>query len=69
MARPLNKNDLCSAEGAAKLREMVRSYWARRGVDVTVTIVTGGYDSHRNYPIYGIRSDMIGGQPAELTGA
>ncbi len=57
-------SDPCSREGAAAIATRLRDYWQARGFSVTTHIEHDGYvakDVCR--PIYGVRSNLIGGVP------
>jgi hypothetical protein len=56
--------DCSSAPGAAALARRIVQFWADAGFDnIRIEIIrAGGHES----PVWGIRSDMIGGLPAAL---
>lgn len=53
--------DQSSPAGAAELGRRICAFWADVGYDIRVEIVHAG--GPRESPVYGVRSDMIGGLP------
>jgi hypothetical protein len=58
--------DQSSPAGAAELGRRIVQFWANAGFDITVEVVHSG--GPRQSPIFGIRSDMIGGLPPATGG-
>jgi hypothetical protein len=58
--------DQSSPAGAAELGRRIVQFWAAAGFDITVEVVHSG--GPRQSPIFGVRSDMIGGLPAAMGG-
>jgi hypothetical protein len=57
--------DQSSPAGAAELGRCIRAFWAAAGFDnIRVEVFHAG--GPRESPVYGVRSDMIGGLPAAL---
>jgi hypothetical protein len=60
--------DQSSPAGAAELGRRIRAFWAEAGFDnIRIEIIRAG-GPHES-PVWGIRSDMIGGLPAVTGGA
>jgi hypothetical protein len=59
--------DVSSAPGAANLARRLKAYWTDAGFDITVEVIHAG--GPRESPVYGIRSNLIGGLPAATGGA
>jgi hypothetical protein len=54
---------VCSSPaGAAELGRRIRAFWSNGGYDIQVEVIHA--DGRRESPVYGVRSDMIGGLPA-----
>jgi hypothetical protein len=53
--------DNSSAPGAAELGRRVQAFWRTAGYDIRVEVIHAG--GPRESPIWGVRSDMIGGLP------
>jgi hypothetical protein len=53
--------DPSSSAGAAELGRRIQAFWASVGYDIQVEIIHGG--GPRESPVWGVRSDMIGGLP------
>jgi hypothetical protein len=54
--------DYLSASGAAKLAELIRTYWRSRGHEISITVApTEGFGT-----IYSIRSHLLDGKPREI---
>ena len=47
-------NDLCTPEGARRLKARIEAYWAERGYDVNVDLVEARTD---------VRSNLVNGMP------
>jgi hypothetical protein len=59
--------DCSSAPGAAALARRIVQFWADAGFDnIRVEIIPRG--GPRESPVYGVRSDMIGGLPPAMGG-
>jgi hypothetical protein len=59
--------DNSSAPGAAELGRRIQAFWSTAGYDIRVEVIHAG--GRPESPIYGIRSDMIGGRPRSQGGA
>lgn len=57
------KGDYCTREGAQRLKDLIESYWADRGLDVKVNLVQAGFLSSMRSARTDIRSNMINGVP------
>ena len=53
--------DQSSPAGAAELGRRIRAFWADAGFEIRIEIVHSG--GPRESPVWGVRSDMIGGRP------
>ena len=54
--------DNSSAPGAAELGRRIRAFWPDAGFDnITVEVIRAG--GPRESPVWGVRSDLIGGLP------
>jgi hypothetical protein len=53
--------DQSSPAGAAELGRRIVQFWADAGFDITVEVIHAG--GPRESPVWGVRSDMIGGLP------
>jgi hypothetical protein len=54
--------DYLSASGAAKLAELIHTYWRSRGHEISIMVgPTEGFGS-----IYSIRSNLLDGKPFEI---
>jgi hypothetical protein len=53
--------DFSSAPGAALLARRIKGFWANAGYDVQIEVIHAA--GPRESPVYGVRSDMIGGLP------
>jgi hypothetical protein len=58
--------DQSSPAGAAELGRRIVQFWAAVGYDIQVEVIAAG--GPRESPVYGIRSDMIGGRPRSQGG-
>jgi hypothetical protein len=59
--------DQSSPAGAAELGRRIRAFWADAGFDnIRVEVIRAG-GPHES-PVYGVRSDMIGGLPPAMGG-
>jgi hypothetical protein len=58
--------DNSSAPGAAELGRRIQAFWSEAGFDIAVQIVHSG--GRPESPIWGVRSDMIGGRPRSQGG-
>ena len=51
-------------EGAKRHAQLIAAYWAKRGFNVLPTVVdTGTRLNGGKVPVFGVRSDMVNGQP------
>jgi len=55
--------DWCNTEGAKRLREKIREYWAERGYDVDVDLVDAGFVPAMRSARTDLRSNMVNGMP------
>lgn len=55
--------DWCDNEGAQRLREKIREYWADRGYDVDVDLVDAGFVAAMRSARTDVRSNMVNGMP------
>ena len=56
--------DGITREGALRHAKMIAAYWEKRGYHVLPTVVdTGVKCGTSNGNVYGVRSDMVNGQP------
>ncbi|MCI4645392.1 MAG: hypothetical protein MRY64_11460 [Hyphomonadaceae bacterium] len=55
--------DWCDNEGAKRLREKIREYWAERGYDVDVDLVDAGFVAAMRSARTDVRSNMVNGMP------
>jgi hypothetical protein len=66
-ARRADELDNLSAPGAQRLCQIIKSYWSAAGfANVQTEIVHSGGTGEA--PVWGVRSDMIGGLPAATGG-
>ena len=52
--------DVCSGIGAACLAQTIKKFWAALGFDISIEVVQVVASKP---PVYGIRSDLLGGLP------
>jgi hypothetical protein len=65
--RRADELDDLSAPGAQRLAQMIRGYWKAAGFDnIRTEIVHSGGSGEA--PVWGVRSDMIGGLPPAMGG-
>jgi hypothetical protein len=55
--------DWCNNEGAKRLREKIREYWAERGYEVDVDLVDAGFVPAMRSARTDLRSNMVNGMP------
>ncbi|MEL6752500.1 MAG: hypothetical protein AAFO57_00625 [Pseudomonadota bacterium] len=55
--------DWCDNEGAQRLRDKIREYWAERGYDVDVDLVDSGFVAAMRSARTDVRSNMVNGMP------
>jgi hypothetical protein len=55
--------DWCNTEGARRLREKIREYWAERGFEVDVDLVDAGFVPAMRSARTDLRSNMVNGMP------
>lgn len=55
--------DWCDTEGAHRLREKIREYWAERGYEVDVDLVDAGFVAAMRSARTDLRSNMVNGMP------
>ena len=55
--------DWCNMDGAKRLREKIREYWAERGYDVDVDLVDAGFVPAMRSARTDLRSNMVNGMP------
>jgi hypothetical protein len=56
-------NDLCTPEGARRLKERIESYWRERGYDVNIDLVDAGFMPAMRSARTDVRSNMVNGLP------
>lgn len=57
------QNDLCTPDGARRLKERIESYWKERGYDVSVDLVDAGFMPAMRSARTDVRSNMVNGRP------
>ncbi|MEM1104868.1 MAG: hypothetical protein AAGH87_00645 [Pseudomonadota bacterium] len=55
--------DWCDNDGAQRLREKIREYWAERGYDVDVDLIDAGFVAAMRSARTDVRSNMVNGMP------
>lgn len=55
--------DWCDTDGAERLREKIREYWAERGYDVDVDLIDAGFVAAMRSARTDVRSNMVNGMP------
>ena len=55
--------DWCNNEGAKRLREKIREYWAERGYEVAVDLVDAGFVPAMRSARTALRSNIVNGMP------
>ncbi len=61
------KGDYCTREGAERLKAQIETYWAERGLDVTINLVQAGFLPSMRSARTDVRSNMINGVPVNST--
>ena len=56
-------NDLCTPEGARRLKARIEAYWAERGYDVSVVLVEAGFMPAMRSARTDVRSNLVNGMP------
>lgn len=56
-------SEYCNANGADRLQNMIRDYWAKKGFDVSVELKKEGFVSTMRSARTDVRSDMVNGMP------
>ncbi|GLK50748.1 MAG: phosphoglycolate phosphatase [Oceanicaulis sp.] len=56
-------NDLCTPEGARRLKARIEAYWAERGYDVSVDLVEAGFMPAMRSARTDVRSNLVNGMP------
>lgn len=56
-------NDLCTPEGARRLKQRIEAYWADRGYDVNIELVDAGFMPAMRSARTDVRSNMVNGMP------
>ncbi len=59
-------NDLCTPEGARRLKSRIEAYWAERGYDVSVDLVEAGFMPAMRSARTDVRSNLVNGMPTRL---
>jgi len=59
----MEMKDWCNNEGAKRLREKIREYWAERGYEVDVDLVDAGFVPAMRSARTDLRSNMVNGMP------
>ncbi len=62
------QNDLCTPEGARRLKERIESYWNERGYNVSIDLVDAGFMPAMRSARCDVRSNMVNGLPANDRG-
>ena len=60
---PMATNDLCTPEGARRLKERIEAYWQERGYDVSVDLVDAGFMPAMRSARTDVRSNLVNGMP------
>ncbi len=55
--------DWCDADGARRLKDKIREYWAERGYEVDVDLVDSGFVAAMRSARTDVRSNMVNGMP------
>lgn len=55
--------DWCDEDGARRLKEKIRQYWAERGYEVDVDLVDAGFVPAMRSARTDVRSNMVNGMP------
>lgn len=56
-------NDLCTPEGARRLKERIEAYWRERGYEVNVDLVDAGFMPAMRSARTDVRSNLVNGLP------
>ncbi|WP_019961948.1 phosphoglycolate phosphatase [Woodsholea maritima] len=56
-------NDLCTPEGARRLKQRIEAYWKERGYDVNIDLVEAGFMPAMRSARCDVRSNMVNGFP------
>jgi len=56
-------NDLCTPDGARRLKERIEAYWRERGYDVNIDLVDAGFMPAMRSARTDVRSNMVNGMP------
>lgn len=62
-------NDLCTPEGARRLKQRIEAYWADRGYDVNIELVDAGFMPAMRSARTDVRSNMVNGMPRRQSAA
>lgn len=65
MTRP---HDLCTADGAARLKSRIEADWSERGYQVDVSLVDMGFQPKMRSARVDVRSNMSNGLPVRKAG-
>ena len=57
-------SDLCTPEGARRLKERIEAYWKERGYDVKVDLVEAGFMPAMRSARTDVRSNLVNGLPS-----
>ncbi|MFS2318144.1 phosphoglycolate phosphatase [Maricaulis sp. D1M11] len=57
------QSDLCTPEGARRLKSRIEAYWAERGYDVNIDLVDAGFMPAMRSARTDVRSNMVNGMP------
>ena len=60
--------DWCDNDGARRLGEKIRMYWAERGYDVDVDYIEAGFVAAMRSARTDVRSNMVNGMPRRRLG-
>ncbi|MEL6473827.1 MAG: hypothetical protein AAFU66_08220 [Pseudomonadota bacterium] len=55
--------DWCNIEGASRLKDKIRDYWAERGYEVDVDLIDAGFVAAMRSARTDVRSNMVNGMP------
>lgn len=56
-------SDLCTFDGAKRLKTKIEEYWRERGYDINISLVEEGFVAAMRSSRTDIRSDMRNGMP------
>lgn len=56
--------DLCTNEGASRLKDKIEAYWKERGFDINVKLVNAEFVPSMRSARTDIRSNLVNGMPS-----